>query len=95
MHYLGRSDEKKVHKAAEYLRKVQLPEGGWALYPGGPPDVTPSVKAYFVLKLLGDDPSAPHMRKARRTILQLGGVEACNSYTKLYQQPKGGGLRGE
>jgi squalene-hopene/tetraprenyl-beta-curcumene cyclase len=84
MHYLGRSHEKKVHKAAEYLRQVQLADGGWGLYPGGPPNVTPSVKAYFVLKLLGDDASAPHMRKARQTILQLGGIEACNSYTKIY-----------
>ena len=61
-----------------------MPEGGWAIYPGGPPQVSASVKAYFVLKLLGHDPEAPHMRRARRVILGLGGVEACNSFTKIY-----------
>jgi len=36
------------------------------------------------LKLLGDDPGAPHMARARRTIRDLGGLEACNSFTKIY-----------
>ena len=84
MHFLGRTHEKKVHKAAEYVRRKQLPEGGWSIYPGGPPDVSPTVKAYFILKLLGDRPDEPHMRRARRTILDLGGVEACNSFTRIY-----------
>ncbi len=84
MHYLGRTDEAKVGKAAAYLRKKQMPEGGWSQYPGGPPDVSASVKAYFVLKLLGDEPEAPHMERARRAILELGGIESTNSFTKLY-----------
>jgi squalene-hopene/tetraprenyl-beta-curcumene cyclase len=46
--------------------------------------VSASVKAYFVLKLAGDAPAAPHMARARRTIQELGGVEACNSFTKIY-----------
>ncbi len=78
------ADQRRVRKACEYLRRKQLPEGGWAIYEGGPPDVSSSVKAYFVLKLFGDDPNAPHMAGARRIILQLGGIEACNSFTKIY-----------
>jgi squalene-hopene/tetraprenyl-beta-curcumene cyclase len=84
MHFLGRTAEPKIAKAAEYLRQKQLASGGWAIYPGGPAEVSASVKAYFVLKLLGDDPNAPHMEKARRTILSLGGLEACNSFTRIY-----------
>ena len=42
------------------------------------------MKAYFALKLLGDDPDAPHMAKARRVILGLGGLEATNSFTRIY-----------
>jgi squalene-hopene/tetraprenyl-beta-curcumene cyclase len=84
MHFLGRTRDGRVAKAAEYIRRKQLPRGGWAIYPGGPPEPSASVKAYFVLKLVGDDPSAPHMVRARETILELGGVEACNSFTKLY-----------
>lgn len=84
LHFLGRGGEARARKAAEYIRRHRLPEGGWAIYRGGPPEVSASVKAYFVLKLLGDDPEAPHMQRARRTILRLGGVEATNTYTKIY-----------
>ncbi len=84
LHFLGRSGEERARKAGQYLRRKQLDEGGWAIYHGGPSEVSASVKAYFVLKLLGDDPDAPHMAKARRAILDLGGIEACNSFTKIY-----------
>ena len=84
MHFLGRTGEDRVRKAANYLRQKQLPGGGWAIYPGGPPEVSASIKAYFVLKLVGEDPDAPHMQKARRVILDLGGIDACNSFTKIY-----------
>jgi len=84
LHFLGRSGEPRARKAAEHLRRRQLPSGGWAIYEGGPPEVSSSVKAYFVLKLMGDDPDAPHMARARNVILQLGGIEACNSFTRIY-----------
>jgi squalene-hopene/tetraprenyl-beta-curcumene cyclase len=84
LHFLGRLDDPRVAKAARYVRRQQLPGGGWAIYPGGPPEVSGSVKAYFVLKIAGDDPAAAHMRRARQTILELGGIDACNSFTKIY-----------
>jgi squalene-hopene/tetraprenyl-beta-curcumene cyclase len=84
MHFLGRAAEPKVRKAGNRLRLKQLQDGGWSCYPGGPPDVSASTKAYFVLKLLGDDPSLPHMVRARDTILRMGGLDACNSFTKIY-----------
>jgi squalene-hopene/tetraprenyl-beta-curcumene cyclase len=84
LHFLGRLGDPRVGKAARYVRGKQLPDGGWAIYPGGPPEVSASVKAYLVLKLAGDDPLAPHMQRARRVIHDLGGVEACNSFTKIY-----------
>ncbi len=84
MHFLGRTGEEGVRKTAEYLRRKQLPGGGWAIYEGGPAEVSSSVKAYFVLKLMGDAPNLPHMAKARETILRLGGIEACNSFTRIY-----------
>ena len=84
MHFLGRAGEARFAKAAEYLRRRQLDSGGWAVYPGGPPEVSASAKAYFALKLAGDDPEAPHMAKARRVVEELGGLDACNSFTKIY-----------
>jgi squalene-hopene/tetraprenyl-beta-curcumene cyclase len=84
MHFIGRLASDKVRKAANYIRQKQLPEGGWAIYDGGPPEVSASAKAYFVLKLLGDAPDAPHMRRAREVIRRLGGLDATNSFTRIY-----------
>src|SRR5215475_5423982 len=84
MHFIGRSASDRVRKAGNYIRKKQLVEGGWAIYEGGPPEVSASAKAYFVLKLLGDDPQAPHMVRAREMIRSLGGLDATNSFTRIY-----------
>lgn len=84
MHFIGRSGEERVRKAATYIRRKQLAGGGWAIYEGGPPEVSASAKAYFVLKLMGDHPDAPHMEKARAVIRELGGLDAANSFTRIY-----------
>ncbi|HMG35117.1 MAG TPA: squalene--hopene cyclase [Blastocatellia bacterium] len=84
MHFIGRLESDRVGKAGNYIRQKQLPEGGWAIYEGGPPEVSASCKAYFVLKLLGDDPNAPHMVRARDMIRSLGGLDATNSFTRIY-----------
>jgi squalene-hopene/tetraprenyl-beta-curcumene cyclase len=84
MHFIGRLDDSRVKKAANYIRQQALPSGGWAIYHGGPAEVSASAKAYFVLKLMGDDPNAPHMKKAREVIRELGGLDATNSFTRIY-----------
>jgi squalene-hopene/tetraprenyl-beta-curcumene cyclase len=73
-----------ARKAAEYIRRQQLPGGGWALYPGGQLEVNGSVKAYFALKLTGHDPHAEYMRRARQAIREAGGADAVNSFTRFY-----------
>ncbi len=84
MFYLGRHGDRRFGKAALRLRDRQLPSGGWSLFPGGGANVNPTVKAYFALKLAGDAADLPHMESARRAALELGGLDACNSFTKIY-----------
>src|SRR5699024_5241593 len=62
------------------LRACQAGNGGWSLFPGGDLDVSCSVKAYFALKLAGDDPAAPHMQRARDAILDRGGAVNANVF---------------
>jgi squalene-hopene/tetraprenyl-beta-curcumene cyclase len=81
---LEQENEPDLFKIANYLRALQNPEGGWSLFPGGPSDLSATAKAYFALKLMGDDPEAPYMRSAREVVLSLGGAEKCNSFTKFY-----------
>ena len=82
--YLGRQDSTLANKAARTIERQQLPEGGWAIYPGGPPEISASVKAYFALKLTGRDPVSETMRRARDVIRAHGGADAVNSFTRFY-----------
>jgi squalene-hopene/tetraprenyl-beta-curcumene cyclase len=84
MAFLGHEQDPRVAKAAQYILDQQRPDDGWAIYPGGPADLSASVKAYFALKLAGHDPEAPALRRARETIRGLGGAAGCNSFTKFY-----------
>ncbi len=84
MAFLGREDDERVRKAAHYILSHQLPDGGWNIYPGGPTELSASVKAYFALKLAGHDLDSPHLTRARAVIRGLGGAAGCNSFTKFY-----------
>jgi squalene-hopene/tetraprenyl-beta-curcumene cyclase len=80
--YLGRESAEVARHAADYLLEKQLPQGGWAMYPGGRLEISGSVKAYFALKLAGHDPQADDMQRARQAILAHGGADAVNSFTR-------------
>ena len=82
--FLGRDDDPRIRKCARYVKNQQRPDGGWAIYPGGPTELSASVKAYFTLKLAGHDPDADYMCRARDVIRGLGGAVRCNSFTKFY-----------
>jgi squalene-hopene/tetraprenyl-beta-curcumene cyclase len=84
MAFLGHEDTDLAKRLAAYIVEKQLPEGGWAMYPGGSLEISGSVKAYFALKLTGHDPSAKYMRRAREAILDHGGADAVNSFTRFY-----------
>ena len=83
MHYMGEIDKDLEAKIANYLRAHQGNHGGWSLFPGGKFEISCSVKAYYALKLAGDSPDAPHMRKAREAILACGGAARCNAFTRI------------
>ena len=82
-HYLDRIDEPLQAKIGVYLRSIQSADGGWPLFHDGAANLSATVKAYFALKALGDDPDAPHMARARRVILAAGGAERTNVFTRI------------
>lgn len=81
-HFLDRIEPALEAKIGVYLRSIQGEHGGWPLFHAGPFDLSASVKAYFALKIIGDDPDAPHMRRAREAILAHGGAERTNVFTR-------------
>jgi squalene-hopene/tetraprenyl-beta-curcumene cyclase len=81
-HFLNRIDAALEQKIAVYLRSIQGAHGGWPLFHDGAFDLSASVKAYYALKVIGDDPDAPHMAQARAAILAAGGAERTNVFTR-------------
>jgi len=73
----------RIRKAVRSILDSQRPDGGWNIYEPGPSEINASVRAYSMLKMTGMDIEDPRMKKARELILKMGGIQACNSYTKL------------
>ncbi|MGO9674454.1 MAG: squalene--hopene cyclase [Methylocella sp.] len=82
-HFLGDpADTGLEAKIAAYLRRHQTADDGWPLFAEGAFNLSCSVKAYFALKMIGDSPDAPHMRRARAAILKAGGAANANVFTR-------------
>ncbi len=82
--FLGQGQSQRAKEAAAYMLDQQSPAGGWAMFPGGPLEISGSVKAYLALKITGHDPQAEYMIRARKAILHAGGMEKVNSFTRYY-----------
>ncbi len=81
---LGTGDPERFRKAPNWIVQHQNEDGGWNTYPTGPSNVSASVKAYFGLKLAGYRADHPVLQRARKRILELGGVTEVNTFTKIY-----------
>jgi squalene-hopene/tetraprenyl-beta-curcumene cyclase len=82
-HFLGEEVDAALEaKIAAYLRRTQEPHGGWPLFRDGDLDMSATVKAYFALKMIGEEPQSPHMRRAREAIRLRGGAERANVFTR-------------
>jgi squalene-hopene/tetraprenyl-beta-curcumene cyclase len=77
------TDERNMEAAREILRH-QNEDGGWPIYHGGPSNISASVKAYFALKLAGFPQEHPVLARAKKKILEMGGVTEVNTFTKIY-----------
>jgi squalene-hopene/tetraprenyl-beta-curcumene cyclase len=73
----------QILRAADRILSRQLPDGGFNIYVDGPGEISASVKAYFALKLAGIPVESDRMARLRERIVELGGLQAANSYTKV------------
>ena len=81
-HYLDEIEPAVEAELADYIRGIQEDHGGWPLFHRGDFDISATIKAYFALKLVGDDVNAPHMRRARDAVLARGGAARANVFTR-------------
>lgn len=82
-HYLDEIDPSIEPPIVNYLKSIQGAHGGWPLFHDGDFNISASVKAYFALKICGEDVNAPHMKRAREAILAHGGAQTSNVFTLI------------
>lgn len=82
--FLGTGDEGKLQRALTEMLRFQNDDGSWSIYPGGPGNISLTVKCYFGCKLMGMTADEPILVKAREWVLAHGGVVECNTFTKIY-----------
>lgn len=83
-HWDNSVDPEWQRRAVNHIFSMQLPDGGWNIYYGGPAEVNATIKAYLALKLAGVSVKDPRMLRAREMAKNLGGVPRMNTFSKLY-----------
>jgi len=81
---LESGDPERLKRACTEMMRYQNEDGSWSLYPGGPGNISLSVKCYFSAKLMGIGGDDPRLAKCRKWVLAHGGVVECNTFTKMY-----------
>ena len=81
---LETGDPGRLKRAFTEMMRYQNEDGSWSIYPGGPGNISLSVKCYSSAKLMGVGADDPRLVKCRAWVLAHGGVVACNTFTKMY-----------
>src|SRR5262245_63362351 len=68
---LGTGNRQRMERAVPEIIRHQNEDGGWPIYKGGPANISASVKAYFVLTIMGSSPRHPVLERARTRILAM------------------------
>jgi len=82
--FLGIRTETQTRETARWIRSRQRDDGTWSNFYEGFAELSSSIEAYIVLKMAGDSPDAPHMRRAARYIVGAGGIEASRVFTRMW-----------
>ena len=83
-HFLGILTPELATESAGWIRSKQREDGTWANFYGGPGNLSTTVEAYVALRLAGDTPDEPHMRKAADWITARGGLTATRVFTRIW-----------
>jgi len=83
-HFMGQVDEKKNNRLCEHMLAIQGENGAWSLFHKGPGHLGNTIEAYFALKLTGYSADHPALEKARKFILDQGGLAKAQVFTRIF-----------
>jgi squalene-hopene/tetraprenyl-beta-curcumene cyclase len=82
--FLGIRGAGETQRAADWIRSQQRPDGSWASFFDGPPELSTTIEAYLALRLAGDPAEAPHLERAAQLVRELGGIERSRVFTRIW-----------
>jgi squalene-hopene/tetraprenyl-beta-curcumene cyclase len=82
--FLGIATPQTDEETARWIRSQQTQDGSWATFAGGPGDLSTTVEAWVALRMAGDRPDQPHMRRAEAFVRAGGGVDASRVFTRMW-----------
>jgi squalene-hopene/tetraprenyl-beta-curcumene cyclase len=82
--FLGIRGAELTEESARWIRSQQREDGSWAVFYGGPGDLSTTVEAWVALRLAGDPPEAPHMVKAAEFARRHGGLARSRVFTRIW-----------
>ena len=82
--FLGIQEEEQWNKIVNYLKRKQLDDGSWNIFPSGKGNLSTTVECYFALRLAGEPAEGPELTKAREFIMDRGGIPETRVFTKIW-----------
>jgi squalene-hopene/tetraprenyl-beta-curcumene cyclase len=82
--FLGIRSAGQTEEAARWIRSQQRDDGSWAVYYGGPGDLSTTIEAWVALRLVGDSTDAPHLASAAEFVRTHGGLERSRVFTRIW-----------
>ncbi len=84
-HFMGIDDKEKKHGLVNTILKSQRPDGSWQVYYNAPQgDINTTVECYAALRCAGFPPEHEALRKARKWILDHGGLNNVRVFTQYW-----------
>jgi squalene-hopene/tetraprenyl-beta-curcumene cyclase len=82
--FLGIRSAGQTEEAARWIRSQQREDGSWAVYYGGPGDLSTTIEAWVALRLAGDSADAPHLAHAAEFVKAHGGLQRSRVFTRTW-----------
>lgn len=85
MHYFGIEDDPKYPEVVRCILSEQRPDGSWEVYHDAPAgDLSATVECYAALRTAGLSPEDERLQRARRWILERGGIKNVRIFTRMW-----------
>lgn len=82
--FLDIQDDEQWDKIVNYLKRKQLDDGSWSIFPGGKGNLSTTIECYFALRLAGMSLDSEELAGAREFIMDRGGIPEARVFTKIW-----------